>query len=500
VLAEDLRPQIAVTEFLAPEYLEYYRMLPLEVREGVLLVAGPSRPPVEVEEDLLELFTATRLDLVETPQEVLSEAISRTFAAAQSSEALIRSLGDSVLPPVQPDSQLNPDARDLVNQPPVVRYVSLLIREAHEAAASDIHLEATEGGTRVRLRIDGVLGDQPSPPRHLQAAILTRIKLLAQLDIASRRTPQDGRIRIRLDHGALDLRVATLPTAEGETVTLRLLDHGGRPAGLEELGMPADILAEFRRLVERPNGTVFVTGPTGSGKTTTLYAALGLRDPKREKVITVEDPVEYRIEGVVQIAVNADHGMSFASALRSILRHDPDVLLVGETRDSETARIAIQSAMTGHLVLSSLHTNDSASALPRLADLGIEPYLLAATIDGVLAQRLVRRICDLCRESYEPDRRLMQLVAGDAGTTCAAFQRGVGCASCRQTGYRGRVGVFELLVISDEMRTDLAHAPDAQRLRRMARLGGMRSLREDAWDKVRLGVTTVEEVARALGV
>lgn len=475
-------------------------MLPLEVRDGVLLVAGPIRPPVEVEEDLLELFAATRLDLVETPQEVLTEAIARTFAAAQSSEALIRSLGEPVLPPARSDSQLNPDARDLVNQPPVVRYVSLLIREAHEAGASDIHLEATEGGTRVRLRIDGVLGDQPSPPRHLQAAILTRIKLLAQLDIASRRTPQDGRIRIRLDHGALDLRVATLPSAEGETVTLRLLDHGGRPAGLEELGMATDTMAGFRRLIERPNGTVFVTGPTGSGKTTTLYAALGVRDPQREKVITVEDPVEYRIDGVVQIAVNAEYGMSFASALRSILRHDPDVLFVGETRDSETARIAIQSAMTGHLVLSSLHTNDSASALPRLADLGIEPYLLAATIDGVLAQRLVRRICDTCREAYQPDRRLLQLVAGDAEVTGGSFERGAGCASCRQTGYRGRVGIFELLVISDEMRADLAHAPDAQRMRRMARIGGMRTLREDAWDKIRLGVTTVEEVARALGV
>ena len=332
--------------------------------------------------------------------------------------------------------------------------VNLLIREAHDARASDIHLEATREGLRVRLRIDGVLTELPSPPRGLQAAVVSRIKLLAELDIAERRAPQDGRIRVRLESRELDLRISTVPTLYGESVVLRLLDRGGRPVSLEELGMSPETLEEFRRLASRAHGIILATGPTGSGKTTTLYAALGLRDPGAEKIITVEDPVEYHLGGVTQVPVHAKAGVTFAAALRSILRQDPDVLMVGEMRDTETAGIAVQAAMTGHLVFSTLHTNDAISAMARLTDLRVEPYMVAATVEGVLAQRLVRRICPDCRERYKPDPGVLSLLTTEPPDD-VLLERGAGCASCRQTGYRGRTGIFELFCVTEAVKQAL---------------------------------------------
>ena len=340
------------------------------------------------------------------------------------------------------------DARDLANQPPVIRFVNLLIRDAHEARASDIHLEATREGVRARFRIDGVLAEVPSPPKGLQAAVVSRVKLLAELDIAERRLPQDGRIRVRLEERELDLRVSTVPTLYGESVVLRLLDRGGRPVALDELGMAPDTLDRFRAIAQRPHGIILATGPTGSGKTTTLYAALGLRERTAEKILTVEDPVEYHLDGVTQVPVNRKAGMTFASALRSLLRQDPDVLMVGEMRDAETAEIAIQAAMTGHLVFSTLHTNDALGALPRLADLQVETYMVASTVEAVLAQRLVRRICPDCQERYRPDPAAVALLAlKPVGRE--TLLRGNGCPTCRGTGYRGRVGIFELLTMTE---------------------------------------------------
>ena len=329
--------------------------------------------------------------------------VSTACAAAESVVGLVRELGDTVAGDEAAIDPLEADARDLANQPPVIRFVNLLIREAHDARASDIHLEATSSGMVVRLRVDGVLCDAPAPPVPLQRAVTSRIKLLAELDIAERRKPQDGRIRARLEERELDLRVSTVPTLHGESVVLRLLDQGGRPVTLDELGMTHEGLERIRHLCERPHGIVLATGPTGSGKTTTLYAALQLRETGSEKVITVEDPVEYHLPGVTQVPVNTKAGVTFAAALRSLLRQDPDVMLIGEMRDHETAAIAVQAAMTGHLVFSTVHTNDAISALTRLADLGVEPYMVAATVEGILAQRLVRRICPECRERYEPD-------------------------------------------------------------------------------------------------
>jgi general secretion pathway protein E len=459
-----------------------------------LRVAVTGQPAVEVLDDL-ELSFGAPLDLVPVSQEALADGVRRAFAAAESVVELVRDLDAEVGASGDGGEEPLADARDLANQPPVIRFVNLLIREAHDARASDIHLESTRDGLRARFRVDGVLAEVPNPPKALQAAVVSRVKLLAELDIAERRQPQDGRIRVRLEERELDLRVSTVPTLYGESVVLRLLDRGGRPVALDELGMGADTLERFRTLAARPHGILLSTGPTGSGKTTTLYAALGLRQRAAEKIITVEDPVEYHLDGVTQVPVNRKVNMTFAAALRSILRQDPDVLMVGEMRDPETAQIAVQAAMTGHLVFSTLHTNDAVGALARLLDLKIEAYLVAATLEGVLAQRLVRRICPDCREHYIPDPQVVALLAQHP-VGRPTLVRGTGCPACRGTGYRGRTGIFELLVVTDEIKQAVARGAGAVELRELARGQGMVTLRQDGWARVEAGVTTVEEVLR----
>jgi len=493
-VATALISKLPLTESFEPAYLEYYGILPLEVDGEHLKVATDREPAVEVLEDLQQSF-GVPIDLISVSNEELLDAIRRTFASSESVIELIRDLDAEFSPgPGGPDGGLA-DARDLANQPPVIRLVNLLIREAHEARAPDIHLESTREGLLARFRVDGVLTDVPSPPKGLQAAVISRVKLLAELDIAERRAPQDGRIRVRLEERELDLRVSTVPTLYGESVVLRLLDRGGRPVALDELGMAPETLETFRRLAERPHGILLATGPTGSGKTTTLYAALGLRRRTAEKIITVEDPVEYHLEGVTQVPVNAKAGMTFAGALRSMLRQDPDVMMVGEMRDSETAAIAVQAALTGHLVFSTLHTNDAASAITRLVDLKVEPYLIAATLEGVLAQRLIRKTCPECRERYKPDPSAVALLAHQP-VGHVALERGRGCGACRHTGYRGRTGIFELLVVTEEIKQQLLQTPNASALRDLAEGQGMTTLRRDGWRKVQAGLSTVEEVLR----
>jgi len=487
---------LPITESFAAEYLEYYRILPLGVADDRLRVAVVGKPSVEALDDLRVSY-GLELDLVQVDDDELRDAIRQTFAASESVVELVRDLsaGGSTLADA-PDGELA-DVRDLANQPPVIRFVNLLIREAHDAGASDIHLEATREGLRIRLRIDGVLTELPSPPPALQAAVVSRIKLLAELDIAERRAPQDGRIRVRLESRELDIRVSTVPTLYGESVVLRLLDRGGRAVLLDDLGLAPEMRERFLHLAQKPHGILLATGPTGSGKTTTLYAALGLRHAFAEKIITVEDPVEYHLAGVTQVPVHARAGVTFAAALRSILRQDPDVLMVGEMRDGETAAIAVQAAMTGHLVFSTLHTNDAVSALTRLTDLRVEPYMIAATIEGVLAQRLVRRICPDCRERYRPDPAAAAILAGRP-LGDLVLERGRGCNACRQTGYRGRTGIFELMVMTDDLRHQLLTSLDLAALRRLVREQGMITLRQDAWAKVQAGLTTVEEVLRVV--
>ncbi len=497
-----LHSTLGIPAGLSPEYLAFFRLLPLALEQGELVVAVAGEENPEVLEDLRHHY-GVPLRLQPVAEDELLDAIRRTAAQAESMVELVRDLGSAGSSEGDASGEPLADARDLANQPPVIRFVNLLIREAHSAAASDIHLEATADGLRVRLRIDGVLTELPSPPPALQAAVVSRIKLLAELDIAQRRLPQDGRIRVRLEARELDLRVSTVPTLHGESVVLRLLDRGGRLVGLDELGMPPALLERFRALAGRSHGIVLSTGPTGSGKTTTLYAALALRRSGEEKIITVEDPVEYHLPGVTQVPVHVQSGMTFAAALRSILRQDPDVLMVGEMRDAETAAIAVQAAMTGHLVFSTLHTNDAVSALTRLTDLGVEPYMIAASLEGVLAQRLVRKTCAECRERYRPDPGALALLREGPVVVPdieeGRLERGRGCDGCRQTGYRGRTGIYELLTMSEELQQMLITHPSPTDLRRLAAAEGMTTLKQDGWSKVQAGMTTVEEVMRVVG-
>jgi general secretion pathway protein E len=348
---------------------------------------------------------------------------------------------------------------------------------------------------RVRYRVDGVLQNAPSPPMHLTAAIISRLKIMAELDIAERRLPQDGRIRLRLQNRQVDVRVSTVPTLRGESVVLRLLDKERGRISLAELGMAPDTLELFTEIVSRPHGIVLVTGPTGSGKTTTLYGAIEMIRTGREKILTVEDPVEYELSGVPQVPVNEKVGVTFAAALRSLLRQDPDIILVGEIRDAETAQIATQAALTGHLVLSTLHTNDAPTALTRLLDLDIAAYLVASTVDAVLAQRLVRVICASCKTETRPDKAAARRLDVEAlGLT--RVWKGTGCPECRGTGYRGRTGVYELLVMDNELRLEVQRRRGSEELRAMAVAKGMRTLLDDGVRAAREGVTTLDEVLR----
>jgi general secretion pathway protein E len=471
------------------DYLLHHRVCPREFgADGRMIVAATGDALADGIEDLA--FIYKREIAVETvPQVELERLVERLTTRAERTIELARadaSLDDTTT-----------DVRDLANQPPVIRYVNLLVRDAYDIRASDIHLEATRSGLGARFRVDGVLIAAPEPPSHLHHAVVSRIKLLAELDIAERRRPQDGRIRVRLEARELDLRVSTVPTMYGESVVLRLLDHGGRPVSLGELGMSSRVLSAMRDLSARPHGMVLVTGPTGSGKTTTLYAALQQRDAFVEKIITVEDPIEYQLAGITQMPVHRQAGVTFGAALRAILRQDPDVVMIGEMRDEETAEIAIQAAMTGHLVFSTLHTNDAVSAVPRLLDLKVPEYLVSATLEGVLAQRLVRRICADCVVEYEPSPETTAAVAGRP-VARMTLTHGAGCDSCRGTGYRGRVGIFEVLVMNDDLRDAIAAGASRAQLRMLAADAGLASMRTDGWQKVESGLTTVEEVARVV--
>jgi general secretion pathway protein E len=473
------------------EYMLRHRVCPsrADTAGQLTLAVSASHNPRAVA--AIARLTGLKLDTEQADDSDLDQQIERL--------ATLRDRNDeSVSHFVEEDISLE-DVRELANQPPVARYVNLLLREAHDAEASDIHLEATRHGMVVRFRLDGVLQPAPEAPRQLQLAVVSRLKAMASLDVTERRRPQDGRIRIRLEERELDLRLATVPTTHGESVVLRLLDRGGRPVGLEQLGMPAALLERTSAAAARPHGMVLVTGPTGSGKTTTLYASLQLRLASSEKIITVEDPVEYHLDGVAQVPVHRQTGVTFATVLRAILRQDPDVVMIGEMRDAETAEIAVQAAMTGHLVLSTLHTNDAIGAIARLADLGVPGYLVAATVEIVVAQRLVRKLCDACAEWYDGDASDAALLA-DRPLGRVRLRRSVGCAVCRGTGYRGRTGVFEALPITDAMRRLITANADVVALRECAASEGFVPMRRHGWALCESGVTTLEEVLRAVAV
>ena len=467
------------------------KVLPLDRDNGTIRVAISDPLDLEALDDLRVLLRSSIQPVLARPSEI-DRLIKRHYGVAADE---VHRMVDAAA--AEPDAATAAgDEAALAEDAALVKFVNQIFTEAVRDRASDIHVEPMEDELRIRYRIDGILHRVPIPPeiKQFQAAIVSRLKIMSNLNIAEKRLPQDGRIELDTLGRKIDVRVSVIPNVWGEGVCLRLLDRANIEISLEELGMPPGVLERFRSLIAEPHGILLVTGPTGSGKTTSLYAALQKINHVEDKIITIEDPVEYQLPGIKQIHVNPKIGLTFGNGLRAILRHDPDIIMIGEIRDLETAEIAAQSALTGHLVFSTLHTNDAPSAVTRLVDMGLEPYLVASTVEGIMAQRLVRRICKFCKEEHEANES--EFGKGNLPKGLEVFWRGKGCEKCRGTGYRGRQGVFELVEIDDTIREMILKREGANRLKRYAVEKGMMSLREDGWNRVRKGVTTPEEVIR----
>jgi len=473
-------PSAPELEGLSPRFLRQSLLFPVSIEENTLTLAMAD--PLDFEAiNAVQTFSKLEVRPQLAAEQDILDALDRVYAEGDRQSATIGfATGDE-----EDLEQL----RDMASEAPVIRLVNAMIAQAIEKRASDIHIEPFEKEFRVRFRVDGVLFNQEQPPRELKAAIISRLKLMAKLNIAERRLPQDGRIKLRILGREVDLRVSTLPTLYGESVVMRLLDRSaGDFYDLRRLGFDDYMLSRMEYFTSLPHGIFLVTGPTGSGKSTTLYSALKRINLPDKKIITIEDPVEYQMDGINQIHVNPQIGLTFAAGIRHIVRQDPDVIMIGEIRDRETADIAIRSALTGHFVFSTLHTNDAPSAVTRLTDMGVENYLITSSVVAVLAQRLVRMICEGCRESAGR-------VLNPWGEHVDAFQGG-GCEACNGSGYKGRAGIFELMQLNEELRELIMKGADASKLTDAARRNGMRQLREDGWDKVKRGMTTAEEVTR----
>jgi len=427
---------------------------------------------------------------------VVIDAINRLYGQVGTAQDVMESIAGEDLSSVATEFESPRDILELTEEAPIIRLLNALFQQAIKERASDIHIEPYEKELDVRIRVDGILHRVLSPPKIIQDALISRVKVMANLDIAEKRLPQDGRIRLLIGGKDIDIRVSIVPTSFGERAVLRLLDRKHGLIGLSELGLNEDDKRDLEELLLRSNGIVLVTGPTGSGKTTTLYAALNRIHTEDKNIITVEDPVEYQLRGIGQIQVNPKIGLTFASGLRSILRQDPDVIMVGEIRDLETAEIAVQASLTGHLVLSTLHTNDASSAITRLIDMGVEPFLIASSLIAVLAQRLVRKICPYCKEPYKPTEAEISYFSGSAPFSTVQLQRGRGCDRCRGSGYLGRTGIFELLRTDGTVRELITGRKDSQLIKDHAVASGMKTLYLDGLDKVLKGYTTLEEVLR----
>src|SRR5713101_7839773 len=490
--ADDLPSTLPLIKNLSPKYLRQYTACPIKVDTSTITVAtaDPTNPLLL---DELRQTLGLKVSLCVAPPAAILDAIERAYSASTPLQKIVEGMGSDEAPG-EAEENVN-QLRDMAFEAPVVKLVNLLIEEAATAEASDIHIEPFEERLRVRYRVDGVLYERESPPRRLQAALTSRIKLMAEMNIAERRLPQDGRIRVSAGGRRVDIRVSTIPTVYGESLVMRLLDRSSVFLPFNRLGFSPGVAETFQELIRRPHGILLVTGPTGSGKTTTLYAALDKINSPDKKIITVEDPVEYQLAGVNQIPVRSKIGLSFATGLRHIVRQDPDIIMVGEIRDLETAEIAIQAALTGHLVFSTLHTNDAPGAVTRLEDMGVEPYLVSSVLSGVLAQRLVRRVCQACRAADHPDPATL-LALGVTDVAGVELFHGKGCDDCRSTGYRGRTGIYELFRITEEARSLVVRKAPAGEIRRLAVAQGMVTLREDAWAKACAGLTTVEEILR----
>lgn len=486
-----------VMDNLSVKFMKQSKFVPLEIDKGTLRIAMAD-PEDYYTIDALRLAYGLNTQVCEGREEDILEAIERLYGAGtESLETIIEEAGRDIYD-ITPEGEEDADyLRDLALEAPIIRLVNRLILNAVDLRASDIHFEPYEDEFKVRYRIDGVLHEVESPPRRLQAAIISRVKIMAKLDIAERRLPQDGRIKLRILDKEIDFRVSTLPTLFGESLVMRILDRETLILDLEKLGFSEDILSDYIGLVSQPYGMILVTGPTGSGKTSTLYTTLAKINSPENKIITLEEPVEYQLSGVNQIQVNPKIGMTFANGLRAIVRQDPDIILVGEIRDRETAEIAIQSALTGHLLFSTLHTNDAAGAVTRLLDMGVENFLLSSTLLGVLAQRLVRVICPHCRESVSPEEKNLKSMGVELDEVSGVdFCAGRGCEECRYTGFKGRTAIFEYLPVNEYIRSEITKKSSTERIKDAALKNGMTTLRQDGWLKVRQGITTISEVLR----
>jgi general secretion pathway protein E len=493
----DYPAEPVVLEKLSPKFMKQSRFVPLFM-DGQTLKIAMADPDDFWTIDALKQGLGLDVEVAAGNETDVAEAVERLYGAGtQSLETIIEEAGRDIFEISDTGKEDVAQLRDLASEAPIIRLVNRIILKAIEFRASDIHFEPFEDQFKVRFRVDGVLHEIESPPKRLQAAIISRIKIMADLDIAERRLPQDGRIKLRISSRDIDFRVSTIPTLFGESLVMRVLDRDMLILELEKIGFPPQLLERYMTLIHQPYGMILVTGPTGSGKTSTLYTSLAKINAPENKIITLEDPVEYYLGGVNQIQVNRKIGMTFAGGLRAIVRQDPDIILVGEIRDRETAEIAIQSALTGHLLFSTLHTNDAVGAISRLLDMGVEGFLLSSTLLGVLAQRLVRVICEDCKQPVTPDEEhLSAMGLTDKDIEGVTFFTGKGCDACRFTGFSGRTALFEYLAVDTDIRNEISKKSDTEKIKNIALAKGLVTLRQDGWEKVKNGVTTLSEVLR----
>ncbi len=483
---------IEATKLISEKLAKRTCSIPIKIRNEKLLVAMNEPLNIFDIEDI-EMESGRKIDVVLAAKRQIHNAIEK-YMGRRSAEKAVEDFNKENL--IDEDFEAIDEESDLnVTNSPVVRLINSLIRQALKMEASDIHIEPFENRIRVRVRVDGELQEILTPSKHTQSAIVTRVKIIGGMNIAEKRIPQDGRIEMKIDDSLIDLRISVLPTVYGEKIVMRLLDRGNFLKTKKELGFTHDNMEIFDSILEAPNGVILVTGPTGSGKTTTLYAALNELNKMNKNIITVEDPVEYKIEGINQVQVNTKAGLHFSTGLRSILRQDPDIIMVGEIRDEETAEIAIRAAITGHLVISTLHTNDAPSTIMRLQDMGIKPFLVAAAIRGIVAQRLVKRICSNCKTEYEASQYEKELLGVEGRLT---LHRGKGCPKCYHTGYSGRIAIHEILKVDKNVREAITSGKDIDEITSAAQKGGMKTLKDNCMELVLSGITTIEEYSQVV--
>ncbi|HPX18638.1 MAG TPA: type II secretion system ATPase GspE [Deltaproteobacteria bacterium] len=495
---EEIEVDPSIVDVLPITFLRKYTMVPVKLNADMMEVAVNDPTDQEPLFDIAKILNIREITRVLAPKQEILKAINRLVEMKEeNAEDIMEDIEDED-DEILKDLESIQDITVMETEAPIIRMVNRMMVQAFRERASDIHVEPYQTDVKVRYRIDGILHDVLTLPKRIHSAVVSRIKVMASLNIAEKRLPQDGRIGIKLGDHSVDLRISIVPTVNGERVVMRILDKSSVLYGLEELGFYPDDLERIERLIKQEHGIILVTGPTGSGKTTSLYSMLSRINSPDKNILTIEDPIEYQLKGIGQIPVNTKVGLTFASGLRSIVRQDPDVILVGEIRDLETAEIAIQAALTGHLVFSTLHTNDSASAVTRLIDMGIEPFLVTSSVNAILAQRLVRKICPACKQEYFPeDESLLEIgLSKEMLDKEGYLYRGAGCSECIGTGYKGRTGIYEILFMSDAIRSTVLKTSDSNAIKQVAVGEGLHTLRQDGARKVEDGVTTIEEVLR----